>query len=37
MGKFLNDTNVEFVMSRGSHVSVEGEKKRMLEQETKTG
>ena len=29
MGKVLNDTKVEFVQSRGSHLSVEDKKNRM--------
>ena len=32
MGKVLNDTKVKFVQSRGSHLSVGGEKNRMLDQ-----
>ena len=31
MGKVLNDTKVEFVQSRRSHLSVESEKNRMLD------
>ena len=32
MGKVLNDTKVEFVRRGGSHLAVEGEKNRMLDE-----